>query len=184
MIASLESHMDVHTAKLSPTIEGSPLTSITLGGIQSDNTPSDPNLTFTSALSAFTPPKHPHHLSPRAYDFSLAALQQHIQLKPPYTTDSKTIRALYSLLASFTPEQQHAFLVFTTGLQSLPINGLAALQPSLNIVRVDHRQPHTILPSAMTCTRTLKLPDYGDDAVLCQRVLQAISETGEAFLLS
>ena len=176
--------MDVHTAKFSPDIGESPLKSITLGRTQSDYPPPDHNLAFISALSVFTPPKHPHHLSPRAYDFSLAALQHHIQLKPPYTTDRKTVRASFSLLATFTPEQQHAFLVFTTGLQSLPMKGLAALQPPLNIVRVDHRQPHTILSSAMTCTRTLKLPDYGDDAVLRQRVLQAISETGEAFLLS
>jgi E3 ubiquitin-protein ligase TRIP12 len=82
---------------------------------------------------------------------------------------------------------QREFLLFVTGSPKIPIGGIGNLKPKLTIVKkvVENKQnPDQVLPSVMTCTNYLKLPEYSSIEILRVQLLKAIKEGQGAFLLS
>jgi hypothetical protein len=72
-----------------------------------------------------------------------------------YTKDSPMIRHLWDVLHSLSIEEKKAFLVFTTGSDRVPIEGMKAL----NFVIQRHANT-SHLPSAHTCFNVFLVPEY------------------------
>jgi len=104
-----------------------------------------------------------------------------------YTKDSKAIRNLAEILAELDPVDQRLFLRFATGTPRLPADGLKGLNPPLTVV-LKPPEPgcsaDDYLPSVMTCTNYLKLPDYSTKEVMKAKLVTAIKEGHVSFHLS
>ncbi|SCQ12876.1 E3 ubiquitin-protein ligase, putative [Plasmodium gaboni] len=74
-----------------------------------------------------------------------------------YTNDSVTFITLIEILSEFNKEERKQFVKFCTGTSALPNNGFAALKPLMKVVK---KEDNNDLPSVMTCTNYLKIPDY------------------------
>ena len=76
---------------------------------------------------------------------------------------------------------------FATGTPRLPVDGLRGLSPPLTVV-LKPPEPGTpaddYLPSVMTCTNYLKLPDYSTKEVMKTKLLMAVREGHLSFHLS
>lgn len=62
----------------------------------------------------------------------------------------------------------------------LPIGGFSALHPNLTVVRKElldpgRGRPDDYLPSCSTCQVYLKLPQYTSEAIMRQKLLQAMT---------
>mmetsp|Transcript_10767 Transcript_10767/g.28795 ORF Transcript_10767/g.28795 Transcript_10767/m.28795 type:complete len:1777 (+) Transcript_10767:55-5385(+) len=104
-----------------------------------------------------------------------------------YSHSSPVIGYLFQFLSELNGEEERAFLRFITGTPRLPIGGLAALQPRLTIVKrtLDHGgKADDCLPTVMTCSNYLKLPEYSNYDVLRTRFMYAMSEGQGSFHLS
>eukprot|EP00386_Alphamonas_edax_P014600 GDKI01044791.1.p1 GENE.GDKI01044791.1~~GDKI01044791.1.p1 ORF type:complete len:295 (-),score=69.75 GDKI01044791.1:24-800(-) len=120
--------------------------------------------------------------------WTLSALKTAVIPSHGYTHMSKTYTHLLSVMSELTNEERVMFLAFVTGSPTLPRQGFAGLRPLLTVVRNDDssRKLHvdTYMPSVMTCTNYLKLPDYTTKDALKHQLLKAIQEGRSAFLLS
>lgn len=88
------------------------------------------------------------------------------------------IDALWRVLAAFTPQQQCDFLKFTTGCSRPPLLGFAALSPPLCVAMaggVLQDAASERLPTSSACVNTLKLPPYGTEARLRDKLVYSIS---------
>ncbi|XP_059049375.1 E3 ubiquitin-protein ligase TRIP12 [Achroia grisella] len=104
-----------------------------------------------------------------------------------YNAESRAIRMLIDILASYTREEQRLFLQFVTGSPRLPTGGFKALNPPLTVVRKSLESsldPDEYLPSVMTCVNYLKLPDYSSGEVMRAKLRLAASEGQHSFHLS
>eukprot|EP01080_Neovahlkampfia_damariscottae_P001758 gene1758-527_t len=104
-----------------------------------------------------------------------------------YTNSSKVIKNLFQVLSEFDLDSQRLFLQFVTGSSQLPVGGLAYLKPKLTIVRKlpeTNQLPDDLLPSCMTCTNYLKLPEYTTKDILKKQLIKAITEGQGSFHLS
>ncbi|XP_034824158.1 E3 ubiquitin-protein ligase TRIP12 isoform X2 [Maniola hyperantus] len=104
-----------------------------------------------------------------------------------YNAESRAIRMLIDILASYNREEQRLFLQFVTGSPRLPTGGFKALNPPLTVVRKSLESsldPDEYLPSVMTCVNYLKLPDYSGAEVMRAKLRLAASEGQHSFHLS
>ncbi|XP_063373487.1 E3 ubiquitin-protein ligase TRIP12 isoform X3 [Cydia amplana] len=104
-----------------------------------------------------------------------------------YTAESRAIRMLIDILASYSRDEQRLFLQFVTGSPRLPTGGFKALNPPLTVVRKSLESsldPDEYLPSVMTCVNYLKLPDYSNAEVMRAKLRLAASEGQHSFHLS
>ncbi|CAH0406076.1 unnamed protein product [Chilo suppressalis] len=104
-----------------------------------------------------------------------------------YTAESRAIRMLIDILASYSRDEQRLFLQFVTGSPRLPTGGFKALNPPLTVVRKSLESsldPDEYLPSVMTCVNYLKLPDYSSADVMRAKLRLAASEGQHSFHLS
>ncbi|XP_026764305.2 E3 ubiquitin-protein ligase TRIP12 isoform X3 [Galleria mellonella] len=104
-----------------------------------------------------------------------------------YNAESRAIRMLIDILASYNREEQRLFLQFVTGSPRLPTGGFKALNPPLTVVRKSLESsldPDEYLPSVMTCVNYLKLPDYSSGEVMRAKLRLAASEGQHSFHLS
>ncbi|XP_068628834.1 E3 ubiquitin-protein ligase TRIP12 [Battus philenor] len=104
-----------------------------------------------------------------------------------YTAESRAIRMLIDILASYSRDEQRLFLQFVTGSPRLPTGGFKALNPPLTVVRKSLESsldPDEYLPSVMTCVNYLKLPDYSSAEVMRAKLRLAASEGQHSFHLS
>ena len=88
------------------------------------------------------------------------------------------IDALWRVLSGFTPQQQRAFLKFTTGCSRPPLLGFAALEPRLCIAMAGTVLDDSAterLPTSSACINTLKLPPYADVRRMREKLLYAIT---------
>jgi E3 ubiquitin-protein ligase TRIP12 len=114
-------------------------------------------------------------------------LKQYVKLEHGYGPHSREIQDFFAIVEEMSREDKRLLLQFVTGCSRLPYGGLAALRPALTIAkRIPENGclPDECLPSVMTCTNYLKLPAYSRKEIMRQRVMQAITECREAFLLS
>ncbi|KAJ9093566.1 hypothetical protein QFC19_008293 [Naganishia cerealis] len=120
-------------------------------------------------------------------DWSRSTLEQAIKADHGYNADSKQIRYLIDVMASFDKEERRAFLQFVTGAPKLPIGGFKGLHPQFTVVRKPHEpplKPDQYLPSVMTCAQYFKMPEYSSREVLSSQIRKAMREGANAFLLS
>jgi len=104
-----------------------------------------------------------------------------------YTHESSAVQYLFQVLSTYNLEEQRMFLTFVTGTPRLPVGGLAALNPRLTIVKRTPeagRSPDECLPTVMTCTNYLKLPQYSSYEITKERLEYAIREGQGSFHLS
>ncbi|SCV00248.1 LAMI_0G03840g1_1 [Lachancea mirantina] len=120
-------------------------------------------------------------------DWTTETLYSYINADHGYTMDSVSIHDFVSILSDFIPEERRLFLQFLTGSPKLPIGGFESLNPKFTVVMKhadEGMQPDHYLPSVMTCANYLKLPKYSSKSVMRSRIIQAMKEGGNAFLLS
>ncbi|EDO05657.1 HECT-domain (ubiquitin-transferase) family protein [Babesia bovis T2Bo] len=99
-----------------------------------------------------------------------------------YDVSSSAYRYLLTVLSNFTSAERAGFLRFCTGVSVLPKQGFAGLRPIMRVVKKGDNVDE--LPSVMTCSNYLKLPDYKSCDHLREKLLQAISEGQGSFHLS
>ena len=170
-----------------------------------------PSLLLSFPLHFFSSRLLPMHL---VSNHTFAALQDNTKADHGFSSGSQAVQFLYSVMAEFNETERRQFLQFVTGSPRLPISGFKGLTPKyvpahpalithqvvchhmytysdvacrLTIVKKHHDPPLTpdhYLPSVMSCTNYLKLPDYSSKEVLKQRLLYAIVEGHSSFHLS
>jgi ubiquitin-protein ligase E3 A len=93
-----------------------------------------------------------------------------------YEKDSTTIVYFWEIVHSLSLEKQKKLLLFLTGCDRAPINGLGSL-----IITISRFGPDSDkLPCAHTCFNHLLLPDYQNKEKLRERLIIAI-ENAEGF---
>lgn len=127
-------------------------------------------------------------------------IEKYMIVKPKYTKSCQIIQNFIRLLTEFTENEQRLFVMFLTSKPRLPSGGLgstyigfASLSPYMTIISCDNIQSGNektdnlqdlYLPSASTCIHTLKLPEYSSYEILRSKILFALHEGKEIFLLS
>lgn len=104
-----------------------------------------------------------------------------------YSHESQSVLFLLQLLTELDEKDQQRFVLFATGSPALPIGGLKSLHPKLVIVRRTPeagRSPDECLPTVMTCTNYLKLPDYSSFEIAKKQIMYAVREGQRSFHLS
>jgi len=105
-----------------------------------------------------------------------------------YETSSTQIEWLIEFLVSLPIASKKQFWKFTTGSPNCPLGGLKSLDPALKIVKKvpesEISNVDIMLPSAMTCQNYLKLPEYSSKEILEKKMLYAMQEGSQHFLLS
>merc|ERR1719220_238070 len=105
-----------------------------------------------------------------------------------YSNESKSLKDLYEIMASYDREEQRQFLQFVTGCPRLPVGGFKSLSPPLTIVKKTFDSPDVnpddYLPSVMTCVNYLKLPDYSTKEIMREKLRIAAMEGQYCFHLS
>jgi len=120
-------------------------------------------------------------------DWSLETLSESIKADHGFTIDSRAIKDLVEVMASYDAPARRAYLQFITGSPRLPVGGFRGLNPSLTVVRKPHEaplRPDDYLPSVMTCVNYLKLPEYSSREVMKRKLDTAIREGVGSFHLS
>ncbi|KAG9009574.1 Ubiquitin fusion degradation protein 4, partial [Tulasnella sp. 427] len=120
-------------------------------------------------------------------DWSLDTLNESIKADHGFNNDSRAIRNLIEVMASYDGPGRRAYLQFITGSPRLPVGGFRGLNPPLTVVRKPHEhplRPDDYLPSVMTCVNYLKLPEYSSREVMKQKLGIAMKEGVGSFHLS
>ncbi|CAO3655933.1 unnamed protein product [Mucor hiemalis] len=120
-------------------------------------------------------------------DWSYATLADTIRADHGFAMDSEPVKHLLEILSSMDATEKRQFIQFTTGSPRLPIGGWKALRPVFTVVRKMPEEPLTAddyLPSVMTCANYFKMPAYSSKEVTRTRLLTAMKEGQNSFLLS
>jgi len=103
----------------------------------------------------------------------------------------RTIRMLFEILSTFTKREQRSFIQFVTGSPSLPVGGLAALDPPITFM-MNESPTSTVkssqrgfavpklqqrFPGASTCHHILRLPTYYNSDNLRKKLLMAMNNS-------
>ncbi|PFH31962.1 hypothetical protein BESB_019030 [Besnoitia besnoiti] len=149
-----------------------------------------------SSLSLFSPQERAHLVfggGGRIGDsrfWNIEHLRAHIVPDHGFTASSATYVSFLEVLTEFSVDERRRFLRFATGTPVLPHGGFAALRPLMKVVRKPQESgsegatSDDVLPSVMTCTNYIKLPDYSSKRVLRLRLVVAMTEGQGAFTLS
>ena len=104
-----------------------------------------------------------------------------------YNNKSSQVEWLIQIMSNFDKDERRKFLKFITGSPRLPFEGFKGLSPPFTVVLKhceDKLQPDDYLPSVMTCANYLKLPCYTSKEVMYTKIVQAMNEGNDSFLLS
>lgn len=96
-----------------------------------------------------------------------------------YSSMSSSVRSFWKVLHSFDAAELTKLLKFVTSCGRPPLFGFKNLHPAFTISEVSIRHDNEKLPSASTCSNTLRLPTYSSYKVMRAKLLIAInSEAG------
>jgi len=84
-----------------------------------------------------------------------------------------TIQRFWKVVRTFDQKQRQSLLRFVTSCSRPPLLGFQELNPRFSIR--DAGLDDSRLPTSSTCVNLLKLPQYSNETVLRQKLLQAIS---------
>ncbi|KAH7617236.1 putative E3 ubiquitin-protein ligase UPL7 [Nannochloris sp. 'desiccata'] len=126
-------------------------------------------------------------------DVDLEDLKRHTHYSGGYSASSKTVQLFWTVFKKLGPDDRRAVLRFATSSSRAPLGGFVHLSPPFTLHKVDcGGAPLAIfgvgkdadrLPSASTCSNTLKLPNFKREATLREKLLYAI-RSGAGFDLS
>ncbi|CCE85805.1 Piso0_005440 [Millerozyma farinosa CBS 7064] len=140
-----------------------------------------------SSLCIFSPEELAGLFGSSEEDWSYETLLSSMHANHGYSKDSDSFKRLLNILGSFNDVERRCFLQFLTGSPRLPIGGFKALRPEFTVVKKSAEnglKDDDYLPSVMTCANYLKLPNYSSQEVMKVKLLQAVKEGADAFLLS
>jgi len=103
-------------------------------------------------------------------DLDFEALEKKTQYDGGYNKDSPVIKNLWKILKRFNLEQKKKFLMFCTGSDRAPINGLGDLSFTISKNGTDTDR----LPTSHTCFNHLLLPQYESEDTLEKNLLIAV----------
>jgi len=119
--------------------------------------------------------------------WSIDHLRSYVLPDHGFTPSADTFKNLLEALTDFTQTERRMFLKFCTGTTTLPSDGFSGLKPLMKVVKKESTQgcsPDCTLPSVMTCSNYLKLPEYSSKDVLVEKLRMAMYEGQGAFTLS
>ncbi|XP_017135160.2 probable E3 ubiquitin-protein ligase HERC4 isoform X1 [Drosophila miranda] len=105
-------------------------------------------------------------------DYDWQALEDNCEYKEGYSSGDETIKWFWEVIHSLSEAEKRNFLLYLTGSDRIPIQGMRALGFTI--------QPTTderFLPVAHTCFNLLDLPRYRTKERLKFKLLQAIQQT-------
>ncbi|XP_017765568.1 PREDICTED: probable E3 ubiquitin-protein ligase HERC4 isoform X2 [Eufriesea mexicana] len=105
-------------------------------------------------------------------DYDWEELEKNATYKQGYTKDDPTIVLFWQVFRELPLEEKKKFLLFLTGSDRIPIQGMKAIKITMQPVE-DER----LLPIAHTCFNLLDLPRYQTRERLRYKLLQAIQQT-------
>lgn len=100
------------------------------------------------------------------------ALEESADYKNGYTSSDQTIRWFWEIIHEMSIEDKKKFLLFLTGCDRIPIQGMKAIQ-----IIIQPTTDDKYLPVAHTCFNLLDLPRYKTKEKLRYKLLQAIQQT-------
>ncbi|EFN55183.1 hypothetical protein CHLNCDRAFT_23742 [Chlorella variabilis] len=143
---------------------------------------------FSRGLSRVIPASWLRLFSPRevnqllgggeAAGLNVNDMQAHTQYSNGYSAESTTIKHFWQVVRGMSQEEQRSLLKFVTSCSRAPLGGFQHLNPPLTIHKDVDR-----LPTASTCSNTLKLPNFRRTATLREKLLYSI-QAGAGFELS
>ncbi|XP_058798265.1 probable E3 ubiquitin-protein ligase HERC4 [Phymastichus coffea] len=92
--------------------------------------------------------------------------------KEGYTKDDPTIILFWQVFHELSPEQKKKFLLYLTGSDRVPLQGMKAVK-----ITIQPMTDERFLPVAHTCFNLLDLPRYQTKERLQYKLLQAIQQT-------
>ncbi|EDW50031.1 probable E3 ubiquitin-protein ligase HERC4 isoform X2 [Drosophila sechellia] len=105
-------------------------------------------------------------------DYDWQALQDNCEYREGYTSGDDTIKWFWEVIHDMSEAEKKSFLLFLTGSDRIPIQGMKALKFTIQATP-DER----FLPVAHTCFNLLDLPRYKTKERLKYKLLQAIQQT-------
>lgn len=105
-------------------------------------------------------------------DYNWEEFEQNAEYKNGYDSNDATIRMFWEVFHELSNEEKKKFLLFLTGSDRCPIQGMKGIKIYIQPVTDDH-----CLPVAHVCASLLDLPRYGSKGKLKYKLLQAIQQT-------
>ncbi|KAL3278333.1 hypothetical protein HHI36_013664 [Cryptolaemus montrouzieri] len=100
------------------------------------------------------------------------ALEEVAEYKNGFTSSSKTIRWFWEVIHEMSLADKKKFLLFLTGSDRIPIQGMKAIK-----IIIQKTNDDKYLPVAHTCFNLLDLPQYKTKERLRYKLMQAIQQT-------
>ncbi|XP_021697448.1 probable E3 ubiquitin-protein ligase HERC4 isoform X1 [Aedes aegypti] len=104
------------------------------------------------------------------YDWHV--LEENAEYKNGYKSSDPTIRWFWEVFHELPLEEKKKFLLFLTGCDRIPIQGMKAIK-----IHIQPTPDDKFLPVAHTCFNLLDLPQYKTKEKLKYKLLQAIQQT-------
>ena len=137
----------------------------------------------------------------RGRGFDVDDLAKHTEYSGGYTAQSRTAAIFWRVVRGLSAEQKSKLLVLVTGCPRPPLLGFAHLQPhsfrlhkvstesaggimSAMLTRAGLKTDIARLPTASTCFKQLKLPNYKTEAQMRSKLMSALDAAGDGFHLS
>lgn len=105
-------------------------------------------------------------------DYDWEELEKNATYKEGYTKDNPTIILFWQVFRELPLEEKKKFLLFLTGSDRIPIQGMKAIK-----ITIQPMNDERLLPVAHTCFNLLDLPRYQTRERLRYKLLQAIQQT-------
>lgn len=105
-------------------------------------------------------------------DYNWEEFEQYAEYKNGYTANDPTIRYFWEVFHELSPEDKKKFLLFLTGSDRIPIQGMKGIKIYIQPVQDDH-----CLPVAHVCASLMDLPRYNSKGKMKYKLLQAIQQT-------
>ncbi|CAL7935973.1 unnamed protein product [Xylocopa violacea] len=105
-------------------------------------------------------------------DYDWEELEKNATYKEGYTKNDPTIALFWQVFRELTLEEKKKFLLFLTGSDRIPIQGMKAIR-----ITIQPMNDERLLPVAHTCFNLLDLPRYQTRERLRYKLLQAIQQT-------
>lgn len=104
------------------------------------------------------------------YDWHV--LEENAEYKNGYKSSDPTIRWFWEVFHELPLEEKKKFLLFLTGCDRIPLQGMKAIK-----IHIQPTPDDKFLPVAHTCFNLLDLPQYQTKEKLKYKLLQAIQQT-------
>jgi E3 ubiquitin-protein ligase TRIP12 len=137
-------------------------------------------LPFT-AFNALTPVEFGALISGHEAPFTEEAIRAHIDFIG-FRNGSRAMEFFVHAVPRLSADEQKDLLQFITGSRRPPLGGLKEFHPKITVSRKDCSSiGFEALPTAMTCSNLLNLPDYETEAKFVEKIKLAARDGCEGF---